>query len=89
MLALRAPVLVLVFVQDQLVLKLVHGPAGLGYEPAQIPGHLRELGGTEDYEREEPNDHQFLRADAEHDANITREFAGYNALEVLAEPRAT
>ncbi len=67
-LALRAPVLVFVFVQDQLVLELVHGAASFVYEPAQVPGHLRKLAGTEDDQEQEPYEHHLLDADAEHEA---------------------
>src|ERR671933_203218 len=80
-LALRALVLVFVFVvREQFGLELVHRAAGLVDEPAQVTGHLGELAGAEDQQKQQPDDDQFLSADTEHHANITRKFASYKGL---------
>ena len=77
-LALGAPVLFVVLVGDQLGLELLHRTASVVDEPAEIAGHLGELAGAEDHQKDQPDDDYLFPADAEHVTNITRRPGGYN-----------
>jgi hypothetical protein len=53
---------------DEVLLELLHRAASVAEEPAEISGHDGEFFGTEDDQEDEPYDHHFLQADAEHEA---------------------
>jgi hypothetical protein len=63
-----AGLLAVVLFDHELTLELVHGAASFVYEPAEVPGHLRKLAGTEDNQEQEPYEHHLLDAYAEHEA---------------------
>ncbi len=74
----------LFYIGDKFALKLVHRATGFAEEPPQIPGHLGEFAGPKDHQKQKPDDDQFLSADTEHKANITRGRHGYNGVTALS-----
>ena len=59
-------VLLLFLGRGDLGLELVELTASTTYEPAKVPGHTRELVGTEDHQKEKPDDYRLLYSDSEH-----------------------
>jgi hypothetical protein len=62
----RRVVLLLFLGRGDLRLELVELAASTTYEPAEIPGHTRELVGAEDHQKEKPDDYRLLYSDTEH-----------------------
>ena len=58
----------ILLLEYKVLLELVHGAASFVHELAELSGHLRELAGTEDNQRQEPYEHYLLDADTEHEA---------------------